>query len=388
VAQAFTLPETVLPACYRWVFFMGEIQAFTKDHIPGVADLYMKVMRGKRRPAAISLRNYFGEIFLENPWVAEDIPSLVYLHNGVVAGFMGVIPRTMEFKGRAIRVAATTQFMVDHDPSPGPAAISLLSRLFKGPQDLTFGDGASEDAQRIYTGVGGHAARLYSFNWLRPLRPLRTLSEYADRATGVLKLVGRVAAAAAVPVEFLLTKVPHEALRMPESPYRSTPVDSDGLLRAIQEIGWRDSLKPVYEPESFRWLIAQTASARKFGELRTVVIHEPDGTLAGWYVCWIKKAGPANLLQIGARRANQHEGVLLALFRDAWQLGATSVKGQSMPAWLVNLTNQYCLFRIPNTSVVFHSRDTQIVDAIYRGNGALTRLDGECWLRFSSEAWS
>ena len=365
---------------------MGEILTLTEDHIIGVANLYMRSMRGQKRPAGERLRQYFTDILLNNPWVCEDIPSLVYLDRGSVAGFMGVVPRPMEFQGRAIRVAATTQFMVDRDHR-GPAAIALLSRLFKGPQELAYGDGASEDAHRIYTGVGGHPAQLYSFNWLRPLRPLLTAREYLDRGSAGSRLAGRLVSAAAVPVEYLLSKMPQELFRMPESPLESRKVDSDGLLQCIQEIGWKEPLKPVYEPAAFRWLMSQTAVSGPLGDLQMTTVHEPDGAPAGWHVYWAKPGGPAQVLQIGVRRPNQFDNVLLALFRDSWKLGASSVKGQSIPRYLVNLTNQNCLFRLPNTAVVFHSRDAQLVNTLYRGQAALSRLDGECWMHFSDQTW-
>ena len=122
--------------------------------------------------------------------------------------------------------------------------------------------------------------------------------------------------------------------------------------------------------------------------MRLATVREPGGGLAGWYVFQLMPGGHADLLQLGVRRPNQADHVIAALFRDAWEAGASSVKGQAIPPWLVNLSNQYCLFRQANTCVVFHSRDPKIVDAIYRGKAALTRLDGECWMGFSTEDWS
>jgi hypothetical protein len=58
-----------------------------------------------------------------------------------------------------------------------------------------------------------------------------------------------------------------------------------------------------------------------------------------------------------------------------------------MPKYLVNLTNLRCLFRQPQTSVLVHSRDSDLLNVIHRGDAALSRLDGEAWLRFSGEDW-
>jgi hypothetical protein len=357
---------------------MSEIRAFTEEHLAEVATLYVKRMRGKPGVGSASLQDYFREIFLANPWATADIPSWVYIEQGKIEGFLGVVPRVMEFEGKVIRVAATSQFMTER----GPAAVQLLARVFKGPQDLTYGDGASEFAHKVFVGVGGNASDLYSFNWLRPLRPAQTVCNFLDREQGAMRMAGRVLSTAAIPFEYLLSKLPLGVLRMPESPLESRVAGVDELFDCIQKIGWRDRLKPAYERESFRWLISQAGAGS--GKLQMVILSKPEGGVAGWYVQYLEKnRGPASLLQIGVERKEQFHSALSALFRDAWRAGASSVKGQSIPQHLTSLTEQYCLFRHANTCVVFHSRDARIREAILRGQAALSRLDGESWMHFS-----
>lgn len=370
---------------------MGEIQPFRDDHLADVASLYLKVMRGRKNVTSVprTLEAYFREIFLENPWTAPDIPSLVYCDNGAVVGFLGVVPRPMLFRNRPIRVAVPSQFMVDRERHCGPAAMELMHRFFEGPQDLAYNDGAGEDAHIVWTGLGGHAANSYSFNWLRPLRPMRTVRDFVGRAHGLVRLAGRVFTAAAAPMDYLIARAPHEALRKPSSPHASKPINTDELFECIQAIAWREPLKPAYELTSFRWLISQVASAQSTGwQLRTASVSGPDGKLSGWYVYQYRPGGPAQLLQIGSRRPDQFDAILLALFLDAWQCGASSVKGQAIPRYLVNLTNHYCLFRHATTSVLFHSRNKELLDAIYQGKAALSKLDGEGWMRFALEGWT
>ena len=94
---------------------MGEVRALAEEHLREAADLYLRSMRGEHRPAPPSLAEYFREIFLGNPWVTAEIPALVYLEQGKVVGFLGVIPRPMEFRGRPIRSAVVSQFMVERE---------------------------------------------------------------------------------------------------------------------------------------------------------------------------------------------------------------------------------------------------------------------------------
>ena len=73
---------------------------------------------------------------------------------------------------------------------------------------------------------------------------------------------------------------------------------------------------------------------------------------------------------------------------DAWQQKCVWVKGQTMPDYLTALTNGNCFFRHPDASTLVHSPDKDIVTAVRLGEAALTRLDGECWLRFAPEQWT
>src|SRR5271154_6813080 len=83
---------------------MEEIRVFTEEHVGDAATLYLKAARGESGPAPRSLQDQMKETFLGNPWVSPEIPSLVYLDQGKLVGFLGVIPRPMRFRGRPIQV--------------------------------------------------------------------------------------------------------------------------------------------------------------------------------------------------------------------------------------------------------------------------------------------
>lgn len=361
---------------------MGEIREFAEEHIPEVADLHMKVMRGRRDRASEASRKYFREIFFTNPWVSPELPSLVYLDNGGIVGFMGVIPRTMEFKGAPIRVAVGTQFVVDRERHRGSGAIALLRRFFSGPQDICYTDGAGEANHVVWTATGGLAAQLYSFNWLRAFRPVATAKTFADRSEGFARTAAAICLTAASPVDFLMSKISGSPFRPQPSAFTFRQVGVDELFNSIQSIGWREPLKPVYELSSFRWLLDQFAS-RAGSTLGMAVVESVKDGLIGWYI-YVKRGRAVEVLQIGVRRRDLFDGVLRASFADAFQQGAAFVKGQAMPPFLVNLTNHGCLFRQANTCVLFQTRNHELADVILRGQAALSLLDGESWLRFGT----
>lgn len=365
---------------------MGEIQKFGEEHATAVATLFFKAMRGQTKPPGQLLPKYLCEILLSNPWASPGISSLVYLEKGKVVGSLGVVPRRMEFRGNLITVATTTQFMVDPDYRRGPAAIQLLRGLFQGPQDMSWTDGAAEEVNGIWTALGGFTAPLYAFNWIRILRPFGTARIGLDHIGKAGSWLKGVTGLLTTPADFVLSKLPLP-IREPDSPLSSKLVSPEELLDCIQEIGWREPLRPVYCLPSFSWLMSEAAKVLG-SNLRMLTVTNSAGLRCGWFVYYAKRDGASYVLQIGVRRRDHFENTLRSLFRDAWQQGSVCIKGQSIPKYLTSLTAQNCFFRHPSSATLVHSRNPDITNAVRCGDAALTRLDGECWLRFAPEPWT
>lgn len=365
---------------------MGEVQSFTEEYADGVASLYFRAVRGQNRPPGKSLPKYFSELHLSNPWASPEMPALVYLDNGKVVGTLGVMPRTMEFRGRPIVVATATLYMVDPEYRHGQAAIQLLGRALKGPQELFWTDGASGSVSAFWSALGGHSALPYAFNWIRVLRPFGMGRSGLDRIGGIGRVLKPLAGLVTVPTDALLSKVPVPVLRAPVSTYQAKLVSAEEMLSCIQEIGWREALKPCYAPDAFAWLIREAAKARH-GDLRLLTVANESGVRSGWFIYYALRGGASFVLQIGVRRKEDFTATLLALFQDAWQQGLVCVKGASIPQYVTAMTEQHCFFRHPHDRVVIHSKNPEIANAIRLGQAAITRLDGIGWLRFSRENW-
>jgi hypothetical protein len=365
---------------------MGEVQSFREEHAEEVARIYLRAGRGKDRAPGKNLTEYISQLHLANPWATPEIPSLVYLEKGKVVGALGVLPGAMEFKGQPIRMAIMTVYMVDTDYRNGPAGLQLMQRAMKGPQDFFWADGASGYVPRIWTALGGHTASLYAFNWIRILRPLGTARLGLDHIGAPGRLLKPLSGLLTVPGDWLLSKAPQAALKEPASPYHSNLVTADDLLKCINELGWREPLKPSYSPASFSWLMREAARS-KWGPLRMKTVTNPDGVLSGWFIYYAASGGASFVLQIGVRRKEDFTNTMLALFRDAWEQGSVCIKGASMPAYLTEMTELYCIFRHPSSRALVHSRNADIADALRRGEAAITRIEGGSWMRFSRETW-
>jgi hypothetical protein len=363
------------------------IRPFEAQDAPAAARLYLRSMRGIPDAPSAWLADYFVEVFLDNPWRAPGIESLVAVDGDQMLGFLGLIPRPMRFENQSIQAAVVTQLMVDRERGKGNTVFELIRRGFAGPQDLLYTDGAAEVTARIWEPIGGDAARLYSFSWLRILRPFSTLQHQSigRRTHGVWNSLNALYRLGALPMDLLAQRIAASALR-PTAPFAVVPADADTLCTAIGQIGWREKLQPAYDPAAFGWLMKESAKAR-LGELRLRITQDAAGKPNGWFVYYLQRNGVCSLQQLGARRAEEYRGVLRSMFADAAAAGGSCVKGQSQPRRLVDLTEEHCLFRHPNSSVLFHTRNPAIRLALHRGDAALSRLDGESWLRFATEDW-
>jgi hypothetical protein len=352
--------------------------------------LWLKVFRRSRGPASEPLQDYFREIFFNNPWRDESLPSLVFEERGRgIVGFLGVLPRTMTFNERPIKVAVATQLMVDEDACPAYAAAKLVRKFFTGEQDLSLSDGASEDAERLWQAADGEVALLDSLAWTRVLRPTEYVMELLKRrepwmlVAKALRQVCRAVDAAVVRSRlgrrYWLPEMDGTAVE--EQP------GEDTLLWCIRHLAGNRALKPEYELDSFRWLLRQASEKQMFGGLRKGVVRDTHGEIMGWYLYYLKQGGIGQVLQIGGKPKCMRK-VLNQLFCQAWRQGAVAISGKLEPRFVKELAQNRCGFTWPGYGVLVQSGNREILNAIHQGDAFLTRLEGEWWARFSDPGWS
>jgi hypothetical protein len=272
----------------------------------------------------------------------------------------------------------STQFMVDPDRHAGPAAIDLMKRLFAGPQDLSFSDGAHQLSRQLWKRLGGDVALLHSLDWTRILQPAR----YGMDALRTMRLPGLI--------QHVLRPVCRalDAIASRRDPFRvplptgvAEEATPETLLAWLSRWSGGEALQPAYD-ESLVWLLRHAGEKKRHGVLRSRLVCNAKGEHVGWYLYYLKSGGTSTVVQVRARR---HSAALVLnhLFHDAREYGALALSGPVQPELMEELVATRCIFRCQGLGVLVQSRNPELLASIHRGDAHLSRLDGEWWLRFS-----
>lgn len=361
------------------------VRAFEKADIPQVADMFQRLMLSdtpsRRKLSTTALPDYFDLMFFRNPWYDEELPSLVYQeNNGNIIGFLGVVPRRMLLWDQPIRMALSFHFMVEPESRSSLAGVHLLKTFFSGPQDLSFTDGAGQVGRRVWEGVGGVAAPLYSMQWTRILRPSQHAIDLLGKRKmfspfiGALSPFSHLADAAAA--RMLPQHFPHADSQQPEE-----ELDAQTILEYLPQFSKVEALQPAYDDHSLRWLLEEAAQMRSYGALQKVLVRDAKREVAGWYMYYLNPGGTSTVLQIAGKKHSIND-ILDHLFDHARRRGVTALFGRIEPRFMREMSDKHCYFNCEGGWTLIHSNNNELLHVIQRGNAFLTNLEGEWCLVF------
>lgn len=362
---------------------MEIIRTFDKSDATAVAQLFQKVFRHSHAPPPSRLVSYFTEIYLNNPWRDKDVNSLVYEYNGIVSGFLGAIPFPMSLNGNRIHAVIGGNYMIDPEHPNPLAGVKILKKLISGPQDVTYSDTATATARRIWEGLESESIQLYSMQWLKILRPTQFALSMATRKTVFSPL-----ATLAKPFSFVsdrsLAAFPKSPFRLKVSNVHAEELSVHELFDAIGRFSSRFSLKPEYTEQSLTWLIRNAEGKKEYGPLRKIALFNSQKKMVGWYMYYPNSDNLGHVLQLGAEKRTI-DAVLSHLFNDALRQGSLALAGGVEPGFIQEFSLHNCIFIHRNSSLVVHTKNKELLNALHQGNAFLTRLEGEWWTRLQGD---
>jgi hypothetical protein len=360
---------------------MATVRPFVEDDIPAVAALFERAYPDQHWESAAAREAYFREILFDNPWRDLDLPSWVAEEESRMAGFAGVMPRRMVFRGRAIRVAVGCQFMVDPNRRHGLTALQLARAAISGSQDLFIADGANDLSRQMWAALGGTAPLLYNLHWTRPLRPARLALSLLEKKHALPRVLALPARSLSALADILAARILPGRLERKEVELTEETLDAAVMLAHLPEVTDGNALQPQYDAHSLTWLLQQTARKARHGELRARAVLEGGQRVLGWYLYYVRAGEVGEVVQVAARNG-AFGRVLQRLLVDAWRNGATAVRGRLDPRHVQELSDRHCWLRREGAWTLVHSRHADLAAAIHQGSAFLSRLEGEWWLRF------
>jgi hypothetical protein len=355
-----------------------------REHVGAVARLYEIVVRsGRPEP---ELGGFLERTLFDQPWADPEIPSLVYEHEGEVAGCLTSHVRRMRFDGRPITMGCSALLVSHPDVRNLAVGARLMKAYLSGPQDMTITDGATEVVRRMWEGLGGHAVPLCCLTFVQPFRPARLAGSLLEERSSNL-LAGPVKAVSPL-VDRLAAGVARARFVPPGPPPAEVSVLTPSLLlEHLAAVTGDVRLRADYDERYLDWL---------FGELDTIGSWAPlwpdgvrrgrlwaelvsrGGAVDGWYVCQLRAGGLCRVLQFAAT-ARGAESVFAHLAHRARERGAAGLYGRLEPKLLAPVTARRLAIRPSDGRLLVHARDEDLSTAVRAGDALLTRMDGEWW---------
>jgi hypothetical protein len=368
---------------------MSRIRPFVRNDIEQAADLHQRVFGDSDNPAQQkvtpelrqSYADYFERVFFGNPWLDEALPSFVHEEaSGKITGFLGVLPRRMSLGGESISVALSSQFIVDPSSRASGAGVRLLKTFLTGPQHLSITDEANNISRRLWEGLGGSTALLYSIHWTRLLRPARVTVSRIGQHARLPFLAPASKPLCSLMDAVLARRLPHRFRQtMPE--VSAEELGTDTLLTCLSEFSNTRMLWPELDARSLKWLLETIERKGDQGSLRKLAIRNAKREIIGWYLYQLNPEGLSKVVQLMAKRNSINE-VLDHLFYDAWQHGSTVISGRLDPQFMQAFSDKHCLFDCGAPWMLIHSYNPEILRAFHYGDALLSSLEGELCMRF------
>jgi hypothetical protein len=362
----------------------AQVRACTPDDMPAVAGLFQRTFRNQRRAAPASLAAYLRELYFEHPWRDPALASKVFVADGAVRGFIGILPLRLAFRGTTLRAAVAASLMVEN-PQENPLAGARLFRAYlSGPQDVSLSDSANAVSRGMWERLGGKTAPTESMEWVRPFRPFATALTLAADFVPPLRFARPIASLG----DGIAGLVNRDLLRVPPADDAALDAEAsdEDLIRLIPELAAGYEVRPAWDPATLRWMLAHAADKNRHGPVVRRIVRSKDGRPLGCYIYYGRRGGVAWVLQLLAR-PDAIGPVLDNLLASAFAGGCVGVRGRSQARLLDALQRRHCLF-FHRSATVVHSHDAELVAAIRGGEALVTGLSGDAWTRLIGDTFT
>lgn len=352
------------------------VRPLRRDDLDRLAVLFAETFRREQDADLASLVARLERAYFDHPWADLQIPSRVYDDGRQLVGFLGVVPRPMQFGDRRVVAAITGNLMVRPGKAGAFVSLQLSRACLRGPQDLTISDSGLDSTRRIAERSGGITARLYSLRFDRRIAPLSHAGHelLRWRAPALWRRLSPLLSQAERRVSQRLFHGPY---RRYDNGHRTEPIEIDALAQRLSRQP-EAALRPVYEPSALAWML-QTPRRPGGAGMRIRRVVDPHGREVGVFAYYLEPGEAGDVVLVVG---SQPRAVLECLIDDAVDGGARSLWGRADPQQLLDLTTCGCQLG-SDSWVLVHANDPALLQPFLRGDAFFPPLDGERWsMRF------
>jgi hypothetical protein len=349
------------------------IRAFQKADLPKVCQLHKATFGKDAKPINTKkLSDFYQSVFLDSPFSCEGSPSLVSENHGEVDGFVGVLTRNFFAKNHSYQIRIGSRYMV----SPTASALvgaSLLRSATKGKLDLFFTDGANDEGRKAMLALGGEEVPLYSFQWLKIIRPFNWMARRLKQRSSI---VGLTLQGLSPFLDIPMRILPLTAFQVNEG-HPTAPCDVEDLSYLYSHLPKDVLIKPLYQKTDLDWLINFCTGWKTRGEfyIRKVTWSRNESAAFSGY---LRGDGIFEILNLWAL-PNRRGDLLDALFHFVKGLRGVGVQGQIPGGFLSHLKTRGVLFKKGSWAMA-KGKDSSLLHSLHAGKIYMGGFEGELWL--------
>jgi hypothetical protein len=359
------------------------VRPFLPSDVGAVASLYERVVRSGKSVASSALQAAFHSLFVSSPLVSREIPPLVLESSSGLLGFQGVhVRRTTS--GHVL--ASLGPLFVAPEARASGQGLQILSRVLQGSQQLTYSDGASEEARRLWERLGGSCSNAHSLEWVLPLRPLTTVLRLSARGrnrniAATLSSLRPIAYLG----DLLVSSRWHRKLEgKPAVGVLLEEIQIDEWLAFLDLISNETDLNPVFTPDIASWTVKELKSLKSRGDFKLLGAKR-NGKIVGTASVYLSRDATLSVMQLCGLEKHRLE-VMVALIRYCKDRGVVAIEGR-MDAGMKGIAGNLPLFYQRSTPFLVHSRDSVLLDRFVGLGSRFSRLDGEWVMNLRMEAY-
>jgi hypothetical protein len=241
-------------------------------------------------------------------------------------------------------------------------------------------DEANSVSRRLWEGLGGSTALLYSIHWTRLLRPSRFAASLVQKLGLWAPLISASKPFCGLADSILARRLPRH-FGQSEPQVSAEELTLETLLHSLSEFSATRSLWPEYDEHSLRWLLDELDRKGCSGVLRKIALRNDKREIIGWYIYHLNPGGMSTAVQVVARK-NSFNEVLDHLFFDAWRRDSIALSGQLEPQYMQSFSDKRCQLDCGKHWMLIHSHNRDLLDVIHHGDALLSGLEGELCMRF------